>query len=123
MPPRPNKPLKVKWWKRADTPQQATESDVVETCRRDATECGRGTARQAAEATSQGGFRPGGGLLSHTHDSSTPDVHPVRVSGPPRSLTGQQARVGVPGVDLRKCVVPQKAVRKLGTQKQVATYK
>ena len=43
--------------------------------------------------------RPGGGLISHTHDSSTPKLHPGRVLGSTAIFTA-----AAPGVDLRKCV-------------------
>ena len=43
--------------------------------------------------------RPGGGLISHTHDSSTPKLHPGRVLGSTVIFTA-----AAPGVDLRKCV-------------------
>ena len=42
---------------------------------------------------------PGGGLISHTHDSSTPKLHPGRVLGSTAIFTA-----AAPGVDLRKCV-------------------
>ncbi len=46
-----------------------------------------------------------GVILSHTHDSSTPNVHRqgVGLCTPPHTRVGVWLRGG-PGVDLRKCV-------------------
>ena len=49
----------------------------------------------------QGVSKAGGGLISHTHDSSTPKLHPDRVLG----STATCMTAVAPGVDLRKCVV------------------